>query len=586
MWRQLGEATSRAGLPCRQPKPAFKRPAHVWRAEYAWLLAILPLLVYLGLDALVPPMGDIGSDGVAYHLVGPSQWLRLHHIVALHGNFPTTYPALVETLFGAVMAIGNVRAAQLVAFLFGLLLLHQVWELVRELGGDRHAAALATALVACTPVVMPFATVAFVDLAFAAFAIAAARMAWRAVRPRDWLLAGALLGFAIGTKYTGILLLLAAGLALVFTRRARPAGAFRWAHLAIWLGTALAAGCAWYIRNAIVFLAPIYPLPLVGGNHWPGRYITVAGVHQFEQYMRVRGAGMGRSLTALLLFPFNYTFDTYRFHGGGGLGIVPLAFGPVALWRWIRQPWARYWALWCLFLGGLWFYTMQDSRYLIPVVVVWIGFAALEDRRALGSAAAALRGAAALAIVVSMAYGAGGMAWDNGHRPARVASLFSAERAAALWQELVPGAAAFAFLNRESGGGRVLLLDPRTMVYYLHRPYLLLRGPYEEQPLGPVTQEQALAELPQLGVTEILDMRSPVSDFRLHPQEKAAWRGREQSGPTSGSDPAKSGEPQGVAGAVVTPVFDSGQPRLRLEFSSPDARVYRVLPSAWTPPGG
>ena len=34
-WRQLGEATSRAGLPCRQSKPAHKRPAGATQRKVA-----------------------------------------------------------------------------------------------------------------------------------------------------------------------------------------------------------------------------------------------------------------------------------------------------------------------------------------------------------------------------------------------------------------------------------------------------------------------------------------------------------------------------------------------------------------------
>ena len=34
-WRQLGDATSRAGIPCRQSKPALKRPAGATKRKVA-----------------------------------------------------------------------------------------------------------------------------------------------------------------------------------------------------------------------------------------------------------------------------------------------------------------------------------------------------------------------------------------------------------------------------------------------------------------------------------------------------------------------------------------------------------------------
>ena len=35
IWRQLGDATSRAGIPCRQSKPALKRPAGATQRKVA-----------------------------------------------------------------------------------------------------------------------------------------------------------------------------------------------------------------------------------------------------------------------------------------------------------------------------------------------------------------------------------------------------------------------------------------------------------------------------------------------------------------------------------------------------------------------
>jgi len=35
LWRQLGDATSRAGIPCRQSKPALKRPAGATKGKVA-----------------------------------------------------------------------------------------------------------------------------------------------------------------------------------------------------------------------------------------------------------------------------------------------------------------------------------------------------------------------------------------------------------------------------------------------------------------------------------------------------------------------------------------------------------------------
>lgn len=506
-----------------------------WQQGRNWILLTLPLLFYLGLDALVPPMGNIGEDGVAYHLVGPLQWLRLHHIVALHDNFPTTYPALVETLFGAVTGLANVRGAELVALLFALLLLRQVWGLVRNWGGDAWTAGLAVALLAAMPGVMEFATRPFVDVAYAAFALAGARVAWAASRRPHWILAGALAGFCVGIKYTGLIVVAGTVMALWLVGDRLPGGRPGWRRLSLFAATALLVGGAWYLRNAIVFLAPVYPLPLVAGNHWPGRYFPPAALHAFEQYMVRRGAGMGRGPLALLLLPFHLTYSANLFHGAGGIGLVPLAFLPAAIARLWRQAQARFWFTWAGILGLLWFLSDQEFRFLMPVVAVWTVAAAIGGGELLRRSPLALRTVAWLTVIASLAYGTGVVAWDGGVRARRVASLRSPAAAQRLWDREVPYARALAFLNAEPDPGSVLLLDPSVLTYYLHRPYQVIRGPYGEQPLGPLTIPQALDRLPEQGITEVVDVRSEFSGFRLTPR-----------------------------------------PEWRLEFSTADARIYRV----------
>jgi hypothetical protein len=102
-----------------------------WRGgigEMEW--PVLPVgivcvvLMVTAVGGLALPAGDMNHDAIAYHYLGPKVWLREGVIRPVADEIQTAFPAVIETQFGALMALGEQRAPgfSAVIALAGLLL--------------------------------------------------------------------------------------------------------------------------------------------------------------------------------------------------------------------------------------------------------------------------------------------------------------------------------------------------------------------------------------------------------------------------------------------------------------------------------
>src|SRR5438876_9143025 len=83
---------------------------------------------------------------------------------------------------------------------FAGILLLQTWGLSKRLGADTLTANISAGLAATMPVVMFTADRCFVDVPFAAFALAGARVGFDSSNRTHLAMAGVYSGFALGTK--------------------------------------------------------------------------------------------------------------------------------------------------------------------------------------------------------------------------------------------------------------------------------------------------------------------------------------------------------------------------------------------------
>jgi Dolichyl-phosphate-mannose-protein mannosyltransferase len=489
--------------------PRISKPPLVPTAAIAFVLSVTAL------GGLAEITGDFGNDAIAYHLLGPKVWLREGVVRPVLDNCHTAFPVIAETLYGALIACGGLRGPGFSAvFTFGSFLL-VVGALARRGGLDRKASWWAAALVATMPALYEGSHTTFVDAIYASFVLAAARIAFDASRGREYLAAGFFCGFALGTKYTGLvgvpllLVSMAAGWELSSEGGWRSTAK----KLAIICAGAAAIAVPFYVRNWILLGSPIYPPPPVLSRFVHVKYLSAGAIRDFHAYMYNRGKGLGRGLTAYLLLPFKLTYETSYFHGAGGIGLAPLALGPFGLIASRQDKFLRGLALLALLLTTAWFLTDQESRFLIDVYAIATVFAVGGWRYAVETAPKWGPALSAAVIACSILYGS----YMIGR--ARVGDVHAAlsNRYARLRDnETIPFVAGFDYLNTAPAVRSVLILDPRLPPYYLDVPYVKPFGQWGELTLpGAPDLAQVLAQVHSLGVSHILDVHSAISDFRV-----------------------------------------------------------------------
>lgn len=485
--------------------------------------AILPaaiavsILLITAVAGLAPVVGSWDTDTVAYHLLGPKVWLRAGIIRPVADNCHTAFPQTAETMYAALFAIGGPVAPCFADFFTLGLLLAVSASLGIRCGLDPPGGWWVAAIVATTPAVFAGAHFAFVDGLYAAFFLAAVRIALDADGLIEWTSFGVFAGLLIATKYTGLLALpvLAVGLAFQSKKAKwkRPS-----AQLAAAVIAATLVGAAYYVRNWVLLGCPIYPPPpgLVHLCH--AKYLSVQTVQDFHRYILQRGAGLGRGPLAFLLLPFNLTYHTANFHGAGGIGLVPLGLAPIGILATRKSPSTKLLLILAALSVLAWFLTQQESRFLTSVYAIAIVFGVIGWRNSEMSGRRLERVAACLLVGASLLYGLFMIVKPEADS---IHTVFSAEYAAKRRAQLVPYVESFDYLNQNPSVKKVLILDRSVPPFYLDKNYVKPVGQWGELTVeGVKSPQDALAAMRSLSVTHVLDVNSSVAPFQV--QESAA----------------------------------------------------------------
>ena len=477
------------------------------------------VLLVTGISGLALPTGDMSHDAIAYHFLGPKVWLREHRIRPVPDEILTSFPALVETQFAAVMSLGGPRAPRFFATtsLIGILLVTAGWTM--RMGLDRSAAWWTAALIASMPAVFAGVHGGFVDALSAAFVLAAARMAFDSETRRHYVLFGLFCGFAMATKYTALIsfcLLLLCSLVISLWSRRQDHGALA-KHLAISCGIALLVASPVYLRNWILFGCPIYPPPRALLRVFTVSSLLPSVLQQLERNVRESGVGMGPGILHFLLLPFNLTYHTANFNGAGGIGLVPLALGPLGVLAYRRDSLAKGLVLFAALQTSVWFVTAQTSRYLIPVYGIAAILAVIGWKYVAGTPSKFARALAALVVAVSVLYGLVMILPD---RRDELHAVFSPSFEAQRRLREVPFLESFEFVNNNPSVTKVLILNLGIPAFYLDKTYIKPLGRWGEQTLPDATDPQkVLLLVPSLQVSHVMDLAWPSETFRLpdHP---------------------------------------------------------------------
>ncbi|MEX2560791.1 MAG: phospholipid carrier-dependent glycosyltransferase, partial [Pirellulales bacterium] len=311
---------TRASRPFEPPHDEGPLPPGAWFSRIQLGVAGLAAAGAL-VAALAPPTA---GDALCYHLELPRTFLREHALVYLPDSDNCTFPLLIEMCYLWALALDGGVAAQLVHWAFGILLALATTVMARPILGKAWASS-AGCLVLLVPGVTNQMTAPLNDVGLAAFTTLALAAWWRAAVDDDdsrwYLVAGLVLGGALGAKYLALvfaLALAAAGLWLWWRqpgrRRQMLVGAAGMAVIAV------SVSGLWYVRSAWHRGNPVYPFfhEQLGGQTPPDP-----------------GDGklaLGRNPLALPAAPWQLTLFPERFGGRGHqVGALFLATLPALL---------------------------------------------------------------------------------------------------------------------------------------------------------------------------------------------------------------------------------------------------------------
>jgi dolichyl-phosphate-mannose-protein mannosyltransferase len=211
------------------------------------------------LVALAPPSD---WDSLMYHIFVPLRWLRDGRISTLAGNEQIAYLGLVHFLYLPLLTIGSLSGPALLNAGLALALGFEAFSLARRLFGPT-AAGYTAVLLWGTPTILLVACTARVDVTLSLFLLLAhdaLLAAWRGRSRRHLDLAAALLGLAVGVKYSSAVYALALTpllLAAVAACQAAPGPRLR---LVLRFAALSACACApWLLKNQVLYGAPFYP---------------------------------------------------------------------------------------------------------------------------------------------------------------------------------------------------------------------------------------------------------------------------------------------------------------------------------------
>jgi len=279
------------------------------------------------------------------------------------------------------------------------------------------------------------------------------------------------------------------------------------------IGSAGLVAAPYYLRNWILLGCPIYPPPPGFLHVCVPKYLSAEVLSEFYAYIHLRGAGLGRGIGSFLLLPFNLTYHTSNFHGAGGIGLAPLALGPIGLIAFRKNAVVRMLGIFALLIVAMWFVTQQESRFLIHGYVIGAIFAVLGWRQVSSSRNAVLRILAAAVIAISFGYGLLMIARDCSPL---VHAVFSPAFAQARRASEMPYLESFQYLNHTREVRKILILDRSVPSFYCEKDYLKPVGQWGERTLpGAPDPLEALRQARSLGVSHVLDVNSSVAPFQV-----------------------------------------------------------------------
>jgi hypothetical protein len=307
---------------------------------------------------------------VEYHLQVPREWYESGRIEPLKHNVFSYFPFNVEMHYLLAMHLkGGPWAGMYMAQLMNLIMIGL--SVTALIGIAKPQAAIVAGAV---PWMMLLGSVAYNECGLLLFGTLSLGWAIRANALRDYLLAGALAGFACGTKPTAVpMLLLAVPIALSFPLSLRERAGVR--AVAGYLVAGVITFSPWLIRNTFWTGNPVFPeaMPVFGRAHFSEA--------QAVRWTQAHSDRPGDRTTA----PWKQVLADWRY----GFVFIPLAIAAAFLGR---QRTSRFLIAIIIVQSVFWiWFTHVQGRFLvlaIPIAAMLIGQVELRNWSKIVSAAA------------------------------------------------------------------------------------------------------------------------------------------------------------------------------------------------------
>ena len=322
------------------------------------------LLLFLAASLLALSLPDLTYDSLAYHLYLPKYYLVSGRIRFLPQLMLSAFPQNMELLYLVGLAFGDDGFARVPNLLFAFLSLLLLGSVAWEVSRKRHSGFLTMVSFLTLPVVFYGTSWALVDVASGFYALGSLFCLLKGHREKEgsyFFLAGLLSAAGLGIKYLywiHLFSLTALGVGIwIFLPQGKRYPL--WKAIALFTGTAIFFGSAWYLRNLLVTGNPVYPFfyARFGGPHWSAE--LEKGLLAIRQQF-----GPAKSVANFILLPF------WLLKEEGYLSFVflPLLF----LLRPRQLQWFWVLTVLCLFEAAIWFFALTfQMRYGMFWQMVW-----------------------------------------------------------------------------------------------------------------------------------------------------------------------------------------------------------------------
>ncbi len=431
------------------------------RAAWPWL-GWIGLAVFLGwwFQQLwqIPLYPPTAFDATVYHLPLAGLYARKHQLV--YGEYlrVPVFPQNVEMLFTLALLLYDDILAQLIETLMLVL------ATCGLLGWGKRFLSFSAGVWACAyllfnPLIIWLAGAAYIDIGLTAFCFLAcyAVEIWRrSFEPRWLMLAGIFAGFAAGTKYTALFVVLMLTFAVAWFGWQRFGRKALWQCAGRFASLAMLVGAPWYARNFYYTHNPVFPFlnstffAWFGQARWLAEYKIDLGIASPS------GNPLGW-FAALWQAPWKLAFQPGSFFTESRLALPFFCAIPLLLCFTLLRKQVT-WLWWLVYAYLVFVYLLAPQiRYLLvilPLVALMAGQTAdwIMQRPWLRQRQRWLVGFAALLFLISWPYAARRLqqSWPATQLPV------TAEQRAAYLSALHPAYGAYQWLNRERGSNYVL----------------------------------------------------------------------------------------------------------------------------------